>query len=411
MGNVETPPAATKTTALGGVIRFLVAGVCTLVFAFTGLGIVASILTPKNTGTVDFVEYWSSGKLLLHHQNAYDGALLLPLQRSVNLPEHKPPMYMPNPPWALPLVLPFGFLQAKLAQLLWFALSLALLIASVQMIWKMHGSPKTSLNVLGYTFAPALSCILSGQVTILILFGLVLFFRFHRERPFWAGVALWCCLLKPHLFVPFGLVLLAWIVLTRSYRILAGTAAALGLSTAMALWFDPLAWTHYFAMLHILHPERVQIPCVSMALKQMVWPHNLVIQCVPFLLGSLWALFYFRKHRIMWSWAEHGSLLLLVSVMVAPYSWFMDQAVLLPALLYALYRTKSPLLIGSLAAASALIEIMVLRGIPLLHSNWYLWTAPGWLLWYLVATKSHHAKKTYDDPPPAAGAETAIVNA
>src|SRR5260370_799199 len=79
---------------------------------------------------------------------------------------------MPNPPTALPLVAPLGLFGPKVAELLWLPVSLGCLITSVQMIRTMHGSPRNQIHWLGYSFAPALSCLLSGQITIFILFGL-----------------------------------------------------------------------------------------------------------------------------------------------------------------------------------------------------------------------------------------------
>jgi hypothetical protein len=49
----------------------------------------------------------------------------------------------------------------------------------------------------------------------------------------------------PHLFLPFGIVLILWATITRSYKLLVGTAIALGVSTVIALILDPLVWTHY----------------------------------------------------------------------------------------------------------------------------------------------------------------------
>jgi hypothetical protein len=77
---------------------------------------------------------------------------------------------------------------------------------------------------------------------------------------------------------------------------------------------------------------------------------------------------------------------MLVSVVVAPYTWLMDQAVLIPALLHGIYATRSRNLIGVLGLASAVIEIAAVMGLRLLHSNFYLWTSPAWLIWYLFAT-------------------------
>jgi hypothetical protein len=38
--------------------------------------------------------------------------------------------------------------------------------------------------------------------------------------------------------------------------------------------------------------------------------------------------------------------------------------------------------------ASAVIEVGILRGVPLLHSAFYLWTAPAWLAWYLYGVRA-----------------------
>jgi hypothetical protein len=83
----------------------------------------------------------------------------------------------------------------------------------------------------------------------------------------------------------------------------------------------------------------------------------------------------------------HGSLLMLVSVLAAPYSWLMDQAILIPALLHAAYLIRSRSVVAILALASAVIEIGILCGLPLMFSASWLWTAPAWLTWYLYATR------------------------
>jgi hypothetical protein len=368
------------------IAELLVVGICTLTFAITALGFVVSLLRRDAVGTRDFVEYWASGTLLAHHANPYEGGAILRLERSVgfNLPSQ---IIMANPPWSLPLVLPLGFLNPRAGDALWVLSSVVCLVASVRMIWAMHGCPKTQWNILGYTFAPALLCLLAGQVTVYVLFGLVLFLRWHRSRPFLAGVSLWLCTLKPHLFLPFGLVLLAWIILTRSYKVLAGTAVALGLSTAIALVFDPHVWAHYGQMMSAARLDRMDIPGFSVLLRERVWPHTLWLQCLPAALGCIWALAFFWRHHDEWDWMRHGSLLMLVSVLVPPYTWLLDQAVLIPALLHAAYATQSRSLIAFLALTSAAIEIGLFLHTPLLQSFFFLWTVPAWLAWYLYATR------------------------
>jgi hypothetical protein len=391
----------TPQKKLCAIVELLVVGICTVALALTVVGICAALLGKDAAGSRDFVEYWASGHLLAHHANPYSGDVILGLERSAGYPSNLPALIMWNPPPALLLVLPLGFLGSAAGELLWSLLLLASLIASVWIVWVMHGRPKNLLHLLGFSFGPALVCLLAGQVSIFVLLGLVLFLRLHRERPFLAGVSLWLCLLKPHLFLPFGIVLLVWAVATRSYRLLAGVAAALSFSTGVVLLWDPLVWLHYSQMMSSMSTARMQqelIPCLSILLRWIINPKAMWLQYLPSVLGCIWALAYFRKHYDHWDWMEHGSPLMLVSVVVAPYSWLMDQAILIPALLHAAYSTHSRSLIAILALASAAIELGALRGVALLHSPLYLWTAPAWLAWYLYATRTSGALDAYEAP-------------
>jgi hypothetical protein len=294
---------------------------------------------------------------------------------------------MPNPPTALALVYPLGFLDPQPGLFLWTLLLLACLVVSVRMVWRMHGSPRGHLQILGYTFAPALACMAAGQMSLFVLLGLVLFLRFHQSRPLLAGASLWLCALKPHLFLPFGLVLLAWMVASRCYKVLYGAAGAFAVSTAIAFVLDPLAWTHYRQMMRAMRVDKLPIPCLSNLLRRSISPDTMWLQYLPVAVGCIWAIFYFRRHRENWDWMAHGSPVMLVSVLVAPYSWFIDQAILMPALLHGVLLTRSRGLLAALALASAVIEIGPLRGLPVLQSQFYLWTAPAWLVWYLAATR------------------------
>jgi hypothetical protein len=386
---------------LQAIAEFLVVGICTAAFALIIVGICVSVLGSDAAGRHDFVEYWASGHQLAHRANPYDADAILGLERSVGYPSDVAALIMPNPPSTLLLVLPLGFLGPTTADLLWLLLLLACLVASVRMVWIMHGLPKNQLHWLGYSFAPALVCLGAGQVSIFVLLGLSLFLRLHRSRPFLAGASLWLCLLKPHLFLPFGIVLLVWAIITRSYKLLAGTAAALGVSTAIALILDPLVWVHYWRIMSATRIDRLPIPCLSIMLGRRLSPNSSWLQYLPAALGCVWALAYFRKHRDDWDWMAHGSLLMPVSVLVAPYSWLMDQAILIPALLHAAYLTRSRSLVAILALASAVLEVGILRGPSVTHSPFYLWTAPAWLAWYLYAIRGTAAEpgETFDAPP------------
>ena len=243
------------------------------------------------------------------------------------------------------------------------------------------------LNFLGYSFAPALMCLIIGQTSLFALLGLVLFLHLHRTRPFLAGMSLWLCALKPHLFLAFGIVLLAWVIFNRCYKILLGAATALAASCALAWLIDPSAWSDYSHMMRTYGLEYEFIPCLSVVLRLWTRPQAMYLQYLLPALGCGWALVYYWRRRQTWDWLKEGSLVVLVSIASAPYCWLFDQAIAVPALLQGAYLTRSRIFLASLAAGSLVVEIALVSGLNV-TSPFYLWTAPAWLLWYLLATAS-----------------------
>jgi len=220
-----------------------------LTLAITALFICVAPLTGNIAGARDFVVYWATGQQLVHHADPYDVDAMMRIERAAGLPTHYGVLFMRNPPWALAITYPLGWIGVRLGALLWSLLLLACLFASVRMVWQIHGRPRPLLNYLGYSFAPALVCLIVGQTSLFALLGLVLFLRLHRTRPFLAGMSLWLCALKPHLFLAFGVVLLAWIIVNRCYRILLGAAVAMAASSALSWLIDPTAWADYLHMM------------------------------------------------------------------------------------------------------------------------------------------------------------------
>jgi hypothetical protein len=341
--------------------------------------------------TRDSLSYWTAGRQLLHRANPYAANAVDQLESAAGFHGEQGSLIMLNPPSALPVALPFGVFGPRLAGLLWSLALLGCLIASVRMVRTIHGSPPNRLHILGYCFGPAVACVFAGQIPLFALLGLALFLRLHRTRPLTAGAALCLCAVKPHLFLPFALVLLAWTLFTRRYRILVGAVLAFAAVNAVVLLLDPAVWTQYSQMMHAFEPRIAKefIPCLSVVLRRSVNPRALWLQALPEALGCLWALAYFWIHRDHWSWIEHGSLLMLVAVFVAPYTWLVDQSILIPAMLHALYRSRSRAVPVLLASASALILIQICLGAGV-RSRWNLWPAPFWIVLYLWAAKSPH---------------------
>ncbi len=366
------------------IVELSIAIVCGLAFAFTALFLCVVPLSGSIAGSRDFVVFWATGQQLLHHANPYDLEAMSQLERSAGLDVGHSALFMRNPPWGLPLAAPLGFIGVRIGALLWSLLMLGCLVLSVHLLRQMHGRPDNRLHWLALSFGPALICMMMGQTSLLALLGYVLFLHLHRTRPFLAGASLWLCMLKPHLFVPFGVVLLVWIAISRSYRLLSGAIVAMAASCALTWLLYPAAWTDYARMMHGAGLDSEYIPCIVVVLRLWVSPHAMWLQYVPPALGCAWALVWFWPRRHAWDWNRYGNLLVLVSLVAAPYSWIYDGGLAIPALMEGAYRTRSRALLVILAIASLTVEIQLVSGIKI-TSPLYLWTAPAWLVWYLLA--------------------------
>lgn len=333
----------------------------------------------------DAVSFWAAGHQLVHSTNPYDSGSILKLEHSVGYTSDRRVLIMRNPPPALCLVMPLGVLRPHPAAYFWSILLIGALLLSVHLLWIVHGRSGNKLHLLAYAFAPAILCVSSGQTGLFSLIGCVLFLRFHRERPIVAGLSLWLCALKPHLFLPFGLVLLIWAVTTRCYRLLAAAMAALVVSSGIASYLDPSIWVQYAQMLHTQEIDREFIPCLGVALRFALNPHAMWLQYLPAALGCAWAVYFYRKHRETWDWKTDGALVLLVSVLVSPYAWITDQSLVIPALVAGLYRATNRFEIWIPLVVSAVIEFLPMIGKGM-HSALYVWTMPVWLAWYLYVS-------------------------
>ncbi len=349
------------------------------------VGIGSLLITGNHPATRDVISFWSAGRQLVARADPYDAPTITALERSVGFSATAPVLIMRNPPYALPLVLPLGIFQLRAASLLWSLILMATLALSIHLFWIAYGRPPNRIHLLGFTFAPALACVMTGQTSLFALLGLVLFLRFHRERSFAAGISLWLCALKPHLFLPFAVVVLLWAIFNRRYRLIAGAVLALAATSAFATWLVPGVWTDYTRMMHSPNVQTEFVPCLSYALRAL-HPQAAWLEYAPAAAGCCWAIWFYLSRRETWSWIEDGALLMLVSLLVSPYSWLTDHAVLIPALLVGLYRATTQVQLALLALASLLIEVAQFTGVSM-HSPVFILLPLYWLAWYLFTTR------------------------
>ena len=215
------------------------------------------------------------------------------------------------------------------------------------------------------------------------MLALLLFLAAYRKHPFVAGACLVPLALKPHIFLPFGCVLVVWIVLERRWKIVVGLAAGMALSLGLSVWIDPHCWQQYREMMAHSGAIDLPLPCLSSYLRRLLNAPP-AVQFIPSAAGCLIAIGYFLKKRKSWSWEQDGVLLLALGPVTAPYSWVMDECVAAPALLSRLVRCRGswPLL-GALGLFNAVAIVEGIRNVPL-QSAGYLWTAPAWLLWCIA---------------------------
>ena len=386
---MASSPASAVDTSTNNSPRRRFAAAC---IVLAGACLVACILffglTEKSAANRDFIEYWAAGQQLTHGANPYDGVAILRLEKAAGYDGDKPKISF-SPPVAFFLSLPLGLVGVKAGVILWSIALLAAISISNWILWIVNGRPDNRLHLLGYLFAPVLACQMAGQLGSFLLLAVLLFFLLHKSRPYLAGAVLMpCAAWKPHLFLPFAVVLLLWIIDRKAYRILAGFVSAMLASCLLTLWYDGHVWSQYSAMMQTTGVLHAFVPTLSVVLRLLVAPNAVWVQFLPEAAGCLWAVWYFWTRRSRWNWTDQGLLLLLVSALCAPYSWFSDEAILLPAVLAGLYRALNSgrsVLPLALFGGAALIEVL---SVVKMTSPFYLWTVPAWFAWYLYATST-----------------------
>ena len=137
-------------------------------------------------------------------------------------------------------------------------------------------------------------------------------------------------------------------------------------------------------MMHAPSIEREFIPCLSVVIRLWLLPEADWLQYLPTALACAWALVYYWQRRKRWNWVQDGGILILVSLVAAPYCWPYDQTIAMPALLQRASATRSRFMLVILALASVAIMAVLMAGIKI-TTPFYLFIAPVWLAWYLIA--------------------------
>jgi hypothetical protein len=336
----------------------------------------------------DYIGYWASGQQLLHHANPFDADALQRLETSAGY-DRVAPSITPSPPVTFLLLLPIGMLGAWPGLIAWGMAMIAAIAASIWMLWQLNGKPDSLLPLLGFLYAPTWVCIFGGQIGVFFMVSVTAFFFFLNKRPLLAGAVLLPCVMKPHLFLAFAVTLLCWSIARHVWRVPAGLALALAASTAVTLYFDPHVFAHYFASLRDTAVGSRVTPTLPMLLRDTIAPGAAWIEFAPAVLACVWAAWYYVRHRAQWDWMQEGLLVLIVARLCAPYAWFSDESILLPAVMTLLLRGRALWLVALIAG----IELAQVYARADMKTYAYAWTAPAWLLCWLYANRKKIAPR------------------
>ena len=376
--------------------------VLALLVAFASLGALfaphfgdAAVLRP-----FDYLQYQSAARATLAGQNPYDGRVLYPIQQDIGTGWADPVM-MWNPPWTLPLALPLGAMHWRLGQLLWFALNFAAVVSSAGLLWRMFAGPRERpwlAFALTLGFAPTLFLLLLGQISGLLLFGLTGFlWAVRNERYPLAGCCAALTAIKPHLFVPFAMLLLLEAIHKNQYRrtILAGglTLAVCGL---IPLAWNPDVWSQYreatgagAAASHNTIREWVH-PTLGYAIRQALPGEPFRAMFLPLLAVLPLVAIHWYRRRADWNWTVELPRVVIVSLLAAPYgAWGFDRVVLLiPVVQAAVWLVPYRALAIRFAIAFGTLNLLALLTLLRENSMTNPWFAPAIAVGYLAVGAS-----------------------
>jgi len=333
----------------------------------------------------DFAEYWAAGRLNAQGLNPYDPILIEQLQR--DLGRTAPGVLMWNPPWTLPIVMPFGLLEAHTAHLIWLALQLIVLLVSADRLWSFFGGDSERRWVawlVTFTFMPTFSALTAGQISPLLVLGAVLFLYAERRNwPILAGVGTLLLAIKPHLVLLFWIALLLWTMQNRRWSFLISGIVIGVVASLIAVACNPPVLGQYWHAITTHPPAQYHSPTLGTLLRLWLSEESFALQFLPPVAGAIWLLIHWLRHRRNWLWEKQLPLILLVSLLTAAYgAWPFDLVLLLVPVIDVAARPRRPI--------AALVLHLTFNGVALVQFLFdpgflaFVWMTPVLLLGYLV---------------------------
>ena len=366
-----------------------------LVLIIIGLAFLFS--ESHHLSTNDFIEYWSGSRINFMGGNPYSPVDLLQEQKLSGWQEVEPKL-MVYPPWIFPLVIFFGAFSRSVAQMLWLLFQIGILLFCSHQLWILYRGPvekRWMALLIPFIFAPTIMVLELGQITPLMLLGVIGFTYFidHSRNDWLAGASLVLVSIKPQLLFVFWIAVICWIIQQRRWKVMIGAGVSVILLMLITMVFNPQVISQYLVMLRTNAISVWASPTIGMYLR-LFWlgTENFWPQFLPAIIAGLCFLVYWLYHHASWNWSKDLPILLLVTMITSPYTWTYDLVILLPAIIQGVIwlvgngkRWSSYLLAGLFLLISILDLFLHTR----LNDFWFIWVAPMVLVWYLLVYKQN----------------------
>ena len=374
------------------------------IFFIAILGIIFAVtfqvFNPKSRQS-DFLAYWSAAHLFISGGNPYDQSAMSILQQSI-MPEefsHGGTVINAwNPPWFILIFSPLGGLSYSSAISAWVFVNTLLVGLALIITWQMCGAIQNSRGMLivfvvGYLFGETIAYLAIGQITVLVLLGMVLSIWWSNHHfDLLAGAVLLLAFIKPQISFFFLLIFLLWIIQHKRWKIIVGFIIAT-LTSLIIFWIVIPNWVSDYINLLSTLPDFYNYTSTVGSFVESIFH-------IKFFNYSAILLLFFIKPiiRILEKdgWLTAMNISLLISLPLSPFGFSFDQIVILPSIVQVIawlwsrqLSTKiSTLVIGSLIVFYAVV--LKLLSINNLEYYWFFIVPLLLLAIYLIPWKYTH---------------------
>lgn len=309
------------------------------------------LLIDKNYANRDFMSLWTGGRALLEGLNPHDESVWRPLRLANGSTWVRDPI-APFPLWTFFFTWPLAMLPIPIAAAIWLTIQETLLLMSgIVVIGRMANRlltlPLFTLFLLvAFLARPTLVALDTGQMTFLLLASLVLFIYFvERGQSVYAGIMMSLMAIKPNPFIALAPILLLWLLWRRQWQVLGGAALTGIVLFAASILIQP-GWLAQWLNVRSKAEVVTWTPTfwgLATELAGSWWaPTGLVLVTL-----IMFAIGYYLFTRPYLSAGAVVSIGLATSLLVTPYTWSYEHALLLlPSLMFLAFAPTTSLRIG-----------------------------------------------------------------